>query len=140
VVLRTSVQHKILVVDDDKHIRELFLEIISLGLPETRVDVAANGLEAVTMFRDLHYKVIVMDVVMPVMNGEQAFLEIHNICVNSKQKMPSVIFCTGYDPTPNIKSFVQSDRRHCLIQKPVSNKVFIDLLKQHLSAELDSAE
>jgi two-component system, chemotaxis family, chemotaxis protein CheY len=137
--VKSPAQHNILIVDDDKHIRELFLEVIAMGLPEVRVDVASNGMEAVTMFRDLHYKIIVMDVVMPVMNGEQAFREIRKFCTENKKKMPRIIFCTGYDPTSTITSFVQSDERHCLIQKPVSNKMLINMLKQRLEAELGSS-
>ena len=127
--------HNILVVDDDKHIRQLFLKIIAMCLPDTRVDAASNGKEAVTMFRDLNYQIIVMDVVMPVMDGEQAFREIQKFCTEHKKNMPSVIFCTGYEMPDNITRLAKTDKKHCIVNKPVINDSFVDIIKQKLAAE-----
>jgi len=127
--------HNILVVDDDKHIRQLFLKIIAMCLPDTRVDAASNGKEAVTMFRDLNYQIIVMDVVMPVMDGEQAFQEIQKYCTEHKKKMPNIIFCTGHEPPDNILALVGSDKRHCIINKPVINDSFVATIKERLTSE-----
>ena len=48
-------RHRILVVDDEKAVRTVFLQIISYGLPDCRVDIAVNGVEAVEAFRSVHY-------------------------------------------------------------------------------------
>ena len=128
-------KNKILVVDDDRQIRQLFLQMITISMPDIRVDVATNGKEAVTMFKELDYNVIVMDVIMPVMDGEQAFHEIKKICTQNNKEMPSVIFCTGYAPTNNIISLADSDPRHYIVHKPVGNKGLVDVIKQRLVAE-----
>ncbi|MFC1852573.1 response regulator [candidate division CSSED10-310 bacterium] len=65
---------KILLVDDEQE----FTEVLSQRL-ETRgmkVDVARNGLEALKKIEDHVYDVIIMDMVMPELNGIEALKRI----------------------------------------------------------------
>ncbi|HUK55823.1 MAG TPA: response regulator [Nitrospiria bacterium] len=61
---------KVLVADDEKFVRELIK--IKLGRCGLAVLEAANGLEAVEMARALQPDVILLDVMMPKMNGFEA--------------------------------------------------------------------
>ena len=83
---------RVLIVDDEKGIRDVFLAVVSYGLPDCRVDLAVNGAEAVENFRTAHQDVLVMDLNMPVMNGLDAFAEIRKICDEEKWAMPAVVF------------------------------------------------
>ena len=63
----TDRQPRILVVDDDPNIRELLMqELTEAGY---RVDVASNGREALAVVRRDRPELIVLDVMMPEMNG-----------------------------------------------------------------------
>jgi len=60
----------VLVVDDEKFVRELIK--IKLGRCGLTVIEATNGLEGVEMARTLKPDIILMDVMMPKMNGFEA--------------------------------------------------------------------
>lgn len=63
---------RVLLVDDHKIVRE---GLVALLGPEQDIDIvgqAANGREAVEMTNDLQPDVVVMDVAMPVMGGDEA--------------------------------------------------------------------
>ncbi len=65
----------ILVVDDDDFIREVFREMLSnYDLVE-----ADNGGQAVQVFRDKHPRLVLMDILMPDMDGIEATRKILQI-------------------------------------------------------------
>ncbi len=123
-----------LVVDDEQNIRNLFQQLISLGLPGCRVDMAVNGAEAVEQFREVRHGLILMDLHMPVMDGEQAFLAIRALCDEENLEMPSVVFCTGFDPSHKVQNAIAGNPKHCLLRKPVTNDTLLEALKVRLKA------
>jgi CheY-like chemotaxis protein len=132
VILADKYKYRVLVADDDQDVREIFGAVLACDLPDCRVDMVVNGAEVVDAFRSVHYGVVVMDVNMPVMGGEQAFNDIQKICAEENIKMPCFIFCTGYDPPPALKQIVATNPRHCLLRKPVDPDVFVQALKNRL--------
>ena len=126
-------KHRVLVVDDEKAIRAVFQQILSYGLSDCRVDLAVNGAEAVEAFRDVNYGLILMDLHMPVMDGERAFDEIMKICSSDSREMPSIVFCTGYIPSENLRKIVSENPIHCILQKPISNDKLLETLKKRLA-------
>lgn len=67
-------QDKILIVDDEELIRDLIKEYIS---PENfRVDEAADGREALELFKQNGYALIILDVMMPKLDGWSVCREI----------------------------------------------------------------
>lgn len=58
---------RILVVDDEALIRDLIKEYISLE--NFTVDEAADGREGLQLFRQRHYDLVILDVMMPFMDG-----------------------------------------------------------------------
>ncbi len=125
-------KQSVLIADDEKPIRELFSRILALLLPNCKVDVASNGAEAVEHFRAGHQKVLIMDLHMPIMDGEQAFHEIRKICESQKWQMPAVIFCTGYDISRTIKALIKDDPSHCLLTKPITSSQLVETIKPRL--------
>ncbi|MDE6139233.1 MAG: response regulator, partial [Candidatus Gastranaerophilales bacterium] len=72
----TEVQKRILIVDDDDEIRELLeFDIASSGY---FVDTAVNGLEGLNKALNNTYDLILLDVMMPKMNGFE-------VCRNIRQ-------------------------------------------------------
>ena len=65
---------RLLIVDDEKNIREVVREYAQLNGYET--DEAADGIQAVTMCRKNRYDLIIMDVMMPELDGFSAVREI----------------------------------------------------------------
>jgi DNA-binding response OmpR family regulator len=70
-------QKKILIVDDDENI----LNLIELSLKNSEFDIdrARNGEEAVEKTRTKKYDLILLDLMMPKMNGDQVCEEIRKV-------------------------------------------------------------
>lgn len=67
--VRTAAIKTILLVDDETIHRDIGESLLS---PHYEVDFARNGLEAISLCEQKHYDLILMDLHMPKMNGEQA--------------------------------------------------------------------
>jgi len=124
---------RVLIADDEPQIRDLFEMIVSMSLPDVKLDKAANGLEAVRLFETHHHSVILMDLRMPEMDGLQAFHAIHAICERTRQKMPAVVFCTGFAPPDSIFSLIGGGEYHGLLRKPVRSDEITEMVKQKLA-------
>mgnify|MGYP006287802465 CR=1 FL=1 len=124
---------RILVVDDDRAIRDMFLRVLSYKLPNCHIDVAVSGDEAVSSFRSSYYDVVLLDMRMPEMNGDAAYHAIENVCRAEGNQPPAVVFITGFEPSAAIKDIVRNDKRHCLLRKPVRKHILLNALRSRLS-------
>ena len=126
-------RRRILVVDDEQIIQRLFEMVLSWELPGYTIDVASNGAEALNAFSRGHHAVLLMDLHMPVMDGQAAFAELQKQCQASNWEMPSVVFCTGYAPPASLSRMLTGNAsHHCLLPKPVSNEALVDAVKRRL--------
>jgi CheY-like chemotaxis protein len=127
-------RRRILVVDDEQIIQRLFEMVLNWELPGCEVEVASNGREAVDAFCRGHHAVLLMDLHMPVMDGQAAFVELQKKCEASNWEMPSVVFCTGYAPPASLRRLVTNSTSHCLLPKPVSNETLVDAVRSRLQS------
>ena len=65
---------KILIADDEERIRDIIKEYTSLE--EFQIDEASNGVEALNFFKQSQYSLIILDVMMPRMDGWSVCREI----------------------------------------------------------------
>lgn len=79
----------ILVVDDDKDIRELIT--VYLKSEDFYVDKACNGEEALKFIEENHYDLVLLDIMMPKMDGIETLINLR------KKYMMPVIFLTAKD-------------------------------------------
>lgn len=103
----------ILVAEDDAGVRKLVLEVLTgFGY---RVLLAENGLEAIEKFRANRdsIKLILMDIIMPRMNGKEAFREIRRIDPGVK-----ILYTSGYT-LDTIQSRDVIDEGAELVMKPI---------------------
>ncbi len=82
----------VLVVDDNLLNRTLLQEL--LRLEGYRVYVAEDGAEAVDLFSTVHMDLVLMDVMMPMMDGYAATRRIKELCAERDQYCP-VLFVTA---------------------------------------------
>lgn len=130
----TSDKQRVLLVDDEEEITRLFKIMLTSSIDNIEVDVANNGCEAIRCFKKYNHSVIVMDLHMPVMDGQEAFEKLQDLCETTDSKMPGVVFCTGYIPPDGIKKAVSENSLHGILQKPVTTKYLIDAVKERLNA------
>lgn len=91
-------QSLILITDDDPQARKLVAKIIRQDGHE--VVFAANGQEALSIFEQLHPDVVLMDAVMPQMNGFEACARLK--ALPGGDKTP-VLMLTSLDDDPSIE-------------------------------------
>jgi len=103
------------------------------AFPHCSFDVAEEGEAATALFSRQHHAVVVMDASMPIMDGEEAFRCMMELCDERKWEAPSVIFCTGYNPSVTLRNIVSADPAHCLLRKPFRNKVLVEAVSKRLS-------
>ncbi len=130
--IEPSRARQILVVDDEPVLMKYFARVIDESIPDVKTDSAANGAEALASFLIKHHSVIVLDIAMPVMNGEQAFREIKRICKEKKWEMPAVIFCTGFTPPDSIREAIAKDSLHCFLAKPLTAETLVNAVRNRL--------
>ena len=125
-------QQRVLIVDDDDAIRKIMKQILLSDIPGLTVDVAINGMDAMKRFHAEHHAVVLIDLFMPVMNGEQAYRGIEQMCQREKWEMPAVVFCTAYNPSRELRNLVAMNPRHAMLQKPVKNDVLVEAIRSRL--------
>lgn len=92
---------RILIVEDDNDLRFLTMhQLKKLGYPS---DAAEDGKQAVDLYKDGGYSLILMDVMMPVLDGCSASIQIREIEKEEGKKEIPIIALTAI-----------SDRERCL--------------------------
>lgn len=121
-----NVGETILLAEDDAVVRDATKAILEYG--GYKVVTADNGQEAVLLFKVHRIDMVLMDVVMPVMNGVEAYRII-------KDNSPDVriLFTSGF--TSDILSRAGIDPRDKrLLQKPVSSDTLLKMVRAALDA------
>jgi len=83
----------ILLVDDQRFVRHT-LHLLLAQQPHWKIYEAENGKVALDRVREIHPDVVVLDIVMPEMNGMQAAYEIHHLMPSPK----IVLISSHYTP------------------------------------------
>lgn len=99
--MRTDMTLRVLYVDDDADIREI--ASLSLGLdPEIAVETASSGAEALERARQGGLDLILLDVMMPWMDGRTTFAALQELGL--EPPVP-VVFVTARTQTHEIAQF-----------------------------------
>ena len=117
----------ILVVEDN----ELNLEIavFSLEAAELNVSTAINGLEAVQLFeksKPYEYDIILMDIMMPVVNGYEATKMIRSLDREDAKKIPIIAMTANAFTEDRIRAKKAGMDEH--IAKPVDVELLIKVI------------
>jgi len=105
--------YKILVVDDEIESRVVIKETLADIGVETAVTTAANGSEAIERATSEDFDLVIMDLLMPVMNGVEALKLIHM----SEPEIP-IIVVTGATEE-EIKQHALQGGANIILQKPI---------------------
>ena len=112
----------ILVVDDNQDLLETFAMILKRRGYE--VQTACDGSAAVDRFKEQNFDVTLMDIVMPEMNGVDAFKKIREI-----QPEASIILMTAYSDEELIRTAIDEGVT-LIIQKPIRIDSLIKLINE----------
>ena len=119
----------ILVVDDDKEIAEL----VGIHLREEGYEVykAYSGKEALKIFKQERIDLVILDVMMPVMNGYEATKMIRSMDRSDAKKIPIIAMTANAFVEDRIKSKEAGMNEH--LAKPLESEVLIAVSYTHLT-------
>jgi two-component system alkaline phosphatase synthesis response regulator PhoP len=120
-------KQKILVADDELYIRLLVKDILE---PEFNVMEASNGEEAVNIARNEQPDLILMDILMPKLDGYAACYAIKN---NELTKDIPVVMLTGVGHEIN-RQLSQEMGATAYITKPFNPEDLLDKARQYATA------
>lgn len=119
----------ILIVEDDEELLNLYSEILEINRYD--VKTAINGEEAVSKYKQIHPDLVVMDGILPKMDGYDAFSQIIKYDKNAK-----VVIVTGYSEFDSKNNRALKQGLMSIITKPIGIDELLDLAKKYCSEEI----
>ncbi len=113
-------QYKVLVVDDSKI--NLMLLITMLMEMDHYVAIAENGFEAVNLFKEIEFHMILMDYQMPVMDGEEATITIREIEKQRESKVKIPIIAVSANLNSEVKTSLLKAGVNDFISEPIDKE------------------
>jgi len=121
--------YRILVVDDNEVNREILLKLLhSVGF---RVREAADGREACSVFKSWHPDLVLMDLVMPVMDGFEAIQAIRSQPTGEGIPLIAVSASVLSEDQERVMA-VGTD---AFLRKPFTGEELFELIKRHLKVD-----
>ncbi|MDP9190898.1 MAG: response regulator [Acidobacteriota bacterium] len=123
-------RHQILIVDDDPAIRTLLRLVAERrGLS---ADVAADGAEALQLLAEKQYRLAIIDLMMPRVNGYELVTALRTF-----EQRPAVIIATAM--TDSLIGLLDAETVHTIIRKPFDIEI-VGSLMTAIAAESQPAE
>ena len=119
----------ILVCDDSILARKQLKDVISSFSQEITIKEAANGQEAVDLYKQINPDLIFLDIVMPVKDGISAVQEIIDYDSDAE-----IIIVSSTGTQTQLKNAIEAGARD-FIQKPFSDAQVNKVSKNHLGEE-----
>lgn len=118
------VNPRILIVDDALFMRSMIRDVLTSSGRYEVVGEAHNGREAVEKFQELLPDLVMMDIVMPEMDGIQATREI--LKLNPKMK---IVICSALGQEPLVIESIAAGARDFIV-KPFTPEKALEIIDQ----------
>jgi YesN/AraC family two-component response regulator len=118
-----------MLIDDEEEIKSLMSNyLIKSHIEENKIVLASDGKEALVKIQNQDFGLIIVDVIMPKMNGLQLIKEIK---LRAKYKNIPVIIISGTLDADNVKTAISLGINNILV-KPFTYNLFIEKIGQAL--------
>lgn len=113
---------RVLIVDDEEPIRAALVELLSQYPEKLEVYTASDGFEAGTLVESLRPDLIILDLVMPGLDG---FKVCQRVRSSEHTRHARILVLTGFPSEQNIQRVSQMGADSCLA-KPIDRKVLFE--------------
>lgn len=124
---------RVLIVDDEEILRRMFKSVISDSMPYLHVDSAHTGEDGLALFKQYHHTLVIMDVSLPGMSGEEAYQSITTFAAENGWRSPRFIFCTGYVVSNELREIIGDGSIHACLQKPLAMNDLVTSVQSRLA-------
>lgn len=127
---------KILLVEDDK-----INQMVTIALIEKQghsIELANNGIEAISKYKNEKFDLILMDIQMPEMDGIEATKKIRAYELNGNEYTP-IIAVTAHAVQGDRERFLESGMDD-YISKPLDIVKFYDIIRKHTGYDKNEVE
>ena len=121
----------ILIVDDSKFMRKMLSDILT-GEGHQIVGEAENAKEATELYSRLKPDLVTLDIVMPEVEGEDAFSALRAILTENSQASVVVVSAMGQDQV--VKECIEAGAKY-FIAKPFQSDNVADVVKSALTSD-----
>lgn len=120
---------KILIIDDEID----FLKALEYRLTQKKINVVAveSGYHALEVLKEEYFDLIILDLVMPDMNGVETFQKIKQI-----EGKPFVVIMTAYSEDEQVET-VKKLNPFGFIKKPFDFNVLMPYIKKRVNEEIN---
>ncbi len=119
----------VLIVDDDENIRQLYSDAFTNA--KINVLTASNGAEGVSLALQHHPNAILMDVMMPVMDGHVAMSTIRK---DTWGKTATVVFLTNMSDAENVIHAVEEGSSEYIIKANLTPREVVNHVRMAMHA------
>jgi CheY-like chemotaxis protein len=120
----------VLIADDHKYVRDTLRSLLKYQRPYWEVSEAADGKSAVEVYRKTTPDVVILDIVMPVMNGVAAAYEMRRIDPSAK-----IVFISSHYTPGDASIMVHLLGAGAFIQKAEMDSALIPTITRVLNDE-----
>ncbi|MCU7514234.1 MAG: response regulator [Ignavibacteria bacterium] len=114
----------VLLVEDDPHVRSLWVKLVKKALPDFEIIQTSNGYEAISIIQEKVPSLVVTDHSMPLMNGIQLIESMRKR--DESNKIPVIVIAGTL--TPELKEKYYRLGAESVLAKPVDVKEFMNAL------------
>jgi CheY-like chemotaxis protein len=119
---------KILVVEDEDHVSKLLTALLEFRGYQN-VQIANNGHEGVTKYKETRPNIVLMDLEMPVMNGYDSSREIKRY-----DPTANIVLITANPLSPFAQKIVEEGYASQVLPKPFSLDELLEAIKKSLDS------
>lgn len=116
--------HKVLIVDDAMFMRNMLRDLFTRAEDFEVVGEAANGVEAIEKFQELHPDLVTMDIVMPLKSGIEALQQIM-----ADEPRACVVMCSALGQETLIVEAVQAGAKDFIV-KPFQEARVLEVVRR----------
>ncbi len=123
---------RILIADDEPHVLRVLKK--SLEKENYEVEVCANGIDALARIEKEHPDILITDIQMPLMTGEE-------LCLHIEKNMPNrdfLIFVLTSRTEIEHREWSRSVRNLLFLEKPISIRNLVEKLDGYFASSTDS--
>ncbi|HZK76721.1 MAG TPA: ATP-binding protein [Candidatus Kapabacteria bacterium] len=127
---------RVLLVEDNEYNQIVLTDTLRNMIPEVSVELASNGLEAITLLQNFAFDLVLMDVQMPEMDGIEATKHIRTHLARGKREVPIIALTASVIKSEIDRCFAAGMNDY--VPKPFKQDELFRVIAKYYRGKVDS--